>query len=96
MNGFCEFFLKSKSTLDASLRRNEPSKIFVTFCRVSKNLQIKLCHLLTYMDVWQLIRIRIKGLICEKMVKMSKIVNFFHFASGVYEKSRTSRCAREL
>jgi len=48
------------------------------------------------MDVWQLIRIRIKGLICEKVVKMSKIVNFFHFASGVYEKSRTSRCAREL
>jgi len=27
---------------------------------------------------------------------MSKIVNFFHFASGVYEKSRTSRGPREL
>jgi len=93
MNGFREFFLKSKSTLDASLRQ---VLLKLDFCLVSKNLQIKLCHLLTYMDVWQLIRIRIKGLICEKVVKMSKIVNFFHFASGVYEKSRTSRCAREL
>jgi len=44
----------------------------------------------------QLIRTAIKGLICEKVVKMSKIVNFFHLPSGVYEKSRTSRCAREL
>jgi len=48
------------------------------------------------MDLEQLIRLRINDLICEKVVKMSKIVNFFHLASGVYEKSRTSRCAREL
>ena len=49
----------------------------LTFCLVSKNLQIKLRHLLTYMDVEQLIRLRINGLICEKVVKMAKIVNFF-------------------
>ena len=68
----------------------------LTFCPVSKNLHIKLRHLLTYMDLEQLIRLRINDLICEKVVKMSKIVNFFHLPSGVYEKSRTSRCAREL
>jgi len=48
------------------------------------------------MDVEQLIQLRINDLICEKVVKMAKIVNFFHLPSGVYEKSRTSRCAREL
>jgi len=48
------------------------------------------------MNFEQLIRTAIKGLICEKVVKMSKIVNFFHLPSGVWEKSRTSRCAREL
>jgi len=48
------------------------------------------------MNVEQLIRTAIKGLICEKVVKMTKIVNFFHFASGANRETPTSRQAREL